>query len=209
MTTETAAVPAGYMQNAKGDLVPESKVKPIDKLRDQLVHSMAKSAKDLSAVMAAWNRCAFADIAAFAETSAEEYGVTLRGMRGKGNLTLTSYDGRYKVVRQMQEHIRFDERLQVAKELIDQCITEWAASSRDEIKVLINDAFRVDQEGLVSASRVLGLRRLDIKDEKWLRAMEAISDSMQVAGSSSYVRVYERVGDSDRYQPIPLDMAAL
>ena len=37
----------------------------------------------------------------------------------KGNVTLTSYDGKYKIQRAIAEYLHFDERLQVAKELID------------------------------------------------------------------------------------------
>lgn len=39
--------------------------------------------------------------------------------------------------------------------------------------------------------------------------MKAISESVQVIGSKQYVRVYERVGQTDQYQPIPLDIAAV
>ncbi|HHJ80132.1 MAG TPA: DUF3164 family protein, partial [Candidatus Tenderia electrophaga] len=99
--------------------------------------------------------------------------------------------------------------LQVAKQLIDDCIHAWTEGSRSEIQVLINDAFQVDKEGRVSTTRILGLKRLDINDRKWQKAMRAISDSMQVAGSKTYVRIYERVGNTDEYRPITLDVAAL
>ena len=103
----------------------------------------------------------------------------------------------------------FDERLQAAQALINECLTEWSQGSRDEIKTLINDAFRVDQEGQVNTGRVLALQRLDIKSEKWSRAMDAIRDSVQVVGSSSYVRVYERIENTDQYRPIALDLASV
>jgi len=51
--------------------------------------------------------------------------------------------------------------------------------------------------------------RLAIDDARWIRAMDAIRESMQVAGTTAYLRVYERQGDTDRYQQITLDMAAL
>ncbi|EJU6305507.1 DUF3164 family protein, partial [Salmonella enterica] len=56
---------------------------------------------------------------------------------------------------------------------------------------------------------VLALRRLDITDERWLKAMDAIGEAVQVVGSRSYIRVYERVGDSDQYRPIALDIAGV
>ena len=51
--------------------------------------------------------------------------------------------------------------------------------------------------------------RLDMDDEEWERAMQAIRDSIQAAGTATYVRVYRRVGDSDQYEAIPLDLAAV
>jgi hypothetical protein len=207
MSNETQNPNPGYMTNAIGHLVPEHLVTPIDRLRDQTVINIVRQAQDLSAILRHFKSVAFADVAAFVQTSVEEYGVKMRG--DKGNVTLYSYDGRYKVVRQVQENIKFDERLKAAKALIDECINDWAQGSRDEIKVLINDAFSVDKEGDVSTNRVLGLKRLNIKDEKWLRAMQAIGDSVSVVGSRSYIRVYERIGQTDAYQAIPLDIASV
>jgi hypothetical protein len=109
----------------------------------------------------------------------------------------------------MQDNLAFDERLQAAKALIDACIKDWTQGSRSEIKALIDNAFQVDKEGKISTGRVLGLRRLDIKDQQWQSAMQAISDSVQVLGSKPYIRIYERVGDSDNYQPISLDLASI
>ncbi|HHF3838491.1 DUF3164 family protein, partial [Haemophilus influenzae] len=74
-------------------------------------------------------------------------------------------------------------------------------------KALIERAFNVDKEGNLNTSRILGLRRVDIQDERWQNAMQAISESVQVVSSKAYVRLYERVGESDQYVPIALDVA--
>ena len=205
MTNETA--PEGYMKDAAGRLVPAEMVKDVDKVRDQLVRELILQARDVSAVLAKFKALSFSDIAAFVQLSAEQYEAKVGG--DKGNVTLHSFDGRYKIVRQVQETLRFDERLQAAKTLIDECLTEWVATARPELKVIVNDAFQVNKEGDVNTDRVLSLRRYDIKDEKWLRAMDAIAESLQVIGSRSYVRFYERVGDTDRYVAIPLDLATV
>ncbi|WP_175872026.1 DUF3164 family protein [Burkholderia sp. BCC0397] len=205
MTIETT--PAGYVRDARGRLVPEALVKPVDQLRDQTIMALVTDAKKLQRLMGEYKARAFADIAAFVEASNEQYGVKIGGT--KGNITLVSYDGRYKVVRQIAERIQFGEQLQAAKELIDQCIVEWSQGSNDNLKVLVNEAFQVDKEGNVNTGRVLALRRYDIKDAKWKTAMEAISDSIRVTGSKPYVRLYERIGDSDEYTPISLDLAAI
>ncbi len=200
-------IPAGYWRDGEGRLIPENMVKPIDRARDDLVRELVGEAKAASAVLADFKAKAFGDIGAFVEMSGEQYGVKLGGV--KGNVTLLSFDGRFKIVRQIQEHLVFDERLQAAKQLIDECIQTWTEGSSDEIKALINDAFQVSKEGKINTARVLGLKRLNINDEKWLRAMQAIADSVQVSGSKPYIRIYERIGDTDQYQPISLDVAGV
>jgi hypothetical protein len=195
------------MYDAMGRFVPISLIKPIDLARHELVEHIVQRAQVVSDAISKFKAAALGDIDAFVQLSAEQYGANLGGH--KGNVTLVSFDGRFKVVRQIQEHIVFDERLQVAKALIDECITTWAAGSRDEIRVLVQDAFQVSKEGKISTSRVLGLRRLEITGTKWLEAMRAISDSIQSAGSKTYIRIYERVGQSDQYRLISLDAAGV
>lgn len=197
----------GYMQDSTGRLWPVSKIAPIDLARDQLVGEIIERAKQLNESIAQFKAATFGDIAAFISLSAEQYGVKIGGQ--KGNVTLMSFDGRYKLQRAIAEHISFDERLQAAKALIDECITDWSQGSRDEIKVLVNDAFQVDKEGNINTGRVLGLRRMKIDDARWARAMTAIAEAVQVVGSKSYIRVYERVGDSGEYKAISLDVAGV
>ncbi|KUY80118.1 MULTISPECIES: DUF3164 family protein [unclassified Burkholderia] len=201
------AIPAGYVQDARGRLVPASLVAPIDQLRDQTVTSLVADAKRLQSELAEFKARAFGDIAAFVEASHEQYGVKVGG--AKGNISLITFDGRYKIVRQIAERIQFDERLQAAKELIDECLREWTEGSNDKIKVLINEAFQVDKEGNVNTGRILALRRLAIDDPKWTKAMRAIVDSIRVTGSKPYIRLYERVEDTEEYRAISLDLAAI
>jgi len=201
------AIQDGYMQDAQGRLVPEGSVKDVDKARDSLVREIAGKAMALREAMKGFRNDVMGDVAAFVQLSAEQYGAKVGG--NKGNLTLTSYDGRFKVQRSIAETLVFDERLQAAKELIDECITEWTEGSRDELKALINDAFQVDKEGRINTGRVLSLRRLKINDDRWQRAMQAVSDSLQVAGSKAYLRIYVRRDGDGKYEPVSLDLAAL
>lgn len=209
MEAQINELPKGYWEAADGSLVPEAKVKDIDKARHKLVTSMCKSATKLRAALAEFKEQTMVDIAAFVQMSADEYQVQLRGAAGKGNITLVSYDGRYKVVRAMNDTIAFDERLQVAKAKIDQCIHAWAKGANRNLQVLVNQAFQTDKEGNVSAGRILALRRYDIQDPDWKLAMAAIADSMRVVSSKAYVRFYVRNDASGEYLPISLDIAGV
>ncbi len=51
------------------------------------------------------------------------------------------------------------------------------------------------------------LLRLDITDERWLRAMEALRDAMRVIGSKEYVRFYRRKDVASGWEPVSIDLA--
>jgi hypothetical protein len=127
----------------------------------------------------------------------------------KGNVSVTTYDGEFKIVRSVASLIAFTEELEAAKELVNACIDRWSQGANPHIRVLVDRAFRTDSKGQIKTSAVLELLRLEIDDDEWRRAMEALRDSIQTTGTATYVRVYQRVGDSDQYRAIPLDLAAV
>ena len=203
-----AVVPRGYWKNASGALIPVSKIKPVDKARHQLVTDIAGRAKAMHALLADFKTEVMTELEAFVASSAADYGVTMRGAVGKGNITLTSFDGRYKVERQVADRIAFDERLQVAKTIIDECVHRWGKGANHNIQALVNHAFRVDKTGNVSVGGVLSLRQVSIQDPQWDLAMQAIADSMQAVSSVQYVRFYER-NEAGLYETISLNTAVI
>ena len=200
-------IPDGYMRNASGHLVPADKVREQDKLRDATVRALVADAIDANARLKAFKAKALADIADLVKISGEKYSVVLGGK--KGNVNLISYDGKFKVVRSIADRIIFTEEIEAAKALINSCIDRWSEGASDNIRVLVDRAFSKDKTGQLKTGSVLELMRLEIADDEWKRAMQAITDSIQTTGTAIYVRVYERVGDSDQYQAIPLDLAAV
>lgn len=206
MTTEQQT-PNGYMRNAQGHLVPESQVREQDKLRDEAVIRLVKRGLQISRDLADYKRQALNEIADLIQIAADKYEVTIGGR--KGNVSLSSYDGRYKIQRHVADRIQFGEELEAAKELINQCIDRWSEGANDNIRALVDRAFRTDTKGQIKTAAVLELLRLEIDDDQWKDAMEAIKDSIQTTGTAVYIRLYERVGESDQYRPIPLDLAAV
>jgi hypothetical protein len=199
-------VPSGYMKDHRGSLIPIDLVKEIDKLRDSVVREIVSEAIKLSDVLSDFKARAMGDIETFIALSAEKYKVNYGGK--KGNVSLMSFDGAYKVMIAISDRICFDERLQIAKQLIDECFKEWTSDSRVEIKALIDMAFKVDKQGKINTERILGLHRLNITHVKWQTAMAAINDSIMVSSTKEYIRIYKRDAKGD-YHQINLDVAAL
>ncbi|NII74235.1 hypothetical protein FHW84_002820 [Dyella sp. SG562] len=199
-------IPPGHRKDSRGRLVPESQIKDIDLLRDEMVRELHAEALAVQAVLAKFKQKAFDTIHSFVDLSAQQYGVKLGG--AKGNVSLLTFDGTLRVQLAIQESIQFDERLQAAKELIDQCLREWTEGARPEIATLVQDAFRVDNAGKLRTGSVLALSRLNITDPRWRKAMDAIGEAVQVVGSKSYVRFHQRDANG-QYQATSLDIAAV
>jgi hypothetical protein len=204
-----AAIDVGgswYLRDAKGSLVPIGMVKAEDLLMDELVRAELAKARWLSAALAGFKQHAFDQVGEYQALLAQEYDTTIGGKRG--NITLTSFDGCAKIQVAVADLIELGPELQIAKQLIDECLREWSADSRDEIRALVDRVFAVDKEGQISHAGLFMLLRVAIPDDRWQRAMKAIRDSMRVIGSRSYVRFYHRPAPDAAWQGVSLDLAS-
>lgn len=195
-----------YVYDAKGHLVPVESVGAEDKLEDETVRKIFSYAEPLAAEIARFKAHTFADVKAYQALLAQEYGATAGGE--KGNVTLNSLDGLLKVQVAIADLVEFGAQLQTAKVLVDECLREWSADSRSEIRAIITRAFSVDQAGKVKRAELLSLLRLDIADERWLEAMRAIRNSMKPVGTKEYVRFYRRATREAPWEAVKIDLAA-
>ncbi len=207
-------VPAGhqlvgdklYMVGPKGELVPPAAVKPIAKLQDDTTRTLFEKAEEAAAALAAFKAWAFAEVDAYSALLMDKFKAQAAG--AKGNMTLYTYDGELRVTVQTADRLAFGPEIQAAKALIDECLMDWVAGGRDELVVLIQDAFRTDQEGQLNRYAILSLRRHAFDDPRWLRAMEAIKESERVLSSARYIRFHKRIGGSDgSWQNVSLNLA--
>jgi len=190
----------GMVKDAQGRMVPLELVKDADQQRDSLVELLFREYGLLEKQCQSFRERADADIDAHLELVQEKYGVKRRGQ--EGNLVLTSYDGEKRIIRAVDKVIAFSDEIHAAKKLIFECVHEWTEGARVELRALVENAFRQDKQGHLSADRILGLQRLDIKDARWLQAMQAIKDSVQVVSTRTYLRFYRRTADGT-YTHIP------
>lgn len=193
-----------HIKDAKGRLTPLSLVPVEELLQDDLVRRMHRRAEEIRQLLAAFRDEAFGEVEAFMQLLEQKLGSPQTSE--KGNLTLTTYDGSLSMTVAVNEKLDFGPQLQVAQGMVMELLREWSADSRDEVRALIEGAFEVDQKGKINAGRILSLRRLQIADERWKKAMQAISDATKVVGSRQYVRFHTR-DDKGEKRLIPLDLA--
>ena len=194
----------GHWVDGKGDAIPPKYVQKYDKLRDRMVMKLMKQAMDVSGRIRKLREAAFTDIEAFLREAEEMYGMTVR--TAGGNKILTDFSNSIKIEVKVNKVIDFDERLQMAKAIIDDCIKRWAEGGDEKIKIIVGQAFKVDEKGKLDRNRILDLRTLAIKDRDWMKAMDLINESIQVIGRRTYITFWEKGGD-DLWRVVPLDIA--
>jgi hypothetical protein len=177
-------------------------VKEEDLKKNDLVNSLFKAAREMSETLIAFKRDVLAEILHFNEELSEKYGIKYGGR--KGNISLVSFDGLTRITLAVAEPISFNEKLQLAKQVIDECLTEWSSDSRPEVRAVIEGAFQTDKQGGINTARILGLRKLAIEDEKWQKAMRLIGESMETVTTKEYVRFHSRPSVSDSWVAVPL-----
>lgn len=195
-----------YMLDGQGNLCPLQNVREVDMLRHELVHELLGQALETQETLREFKRRVLADLHSFVDLSTEKYGAKIGGK--KGNVQFLSFDSKLKIQLQVHETLAFDERLQAAKSLIDECLQDWAKGANANLQVLVSDAFKVNKQKRVDTKRILSLRKLEIHDERWQNAMSAIGESLSVQHSKEYVRFYI-ANERGEYMPVSLDIAAL
>lgn len=188
-----------------GGLVPLKNVKDHHKLEDQTVRICIAYAMELSAIVARFRVHTLDDVTAFCDELAEKFG----GKRGgtKGNITLKTYDDCMKVEIKSQQFFQYGSELQQAKALVDQFIAENSEGANSELLTFLTHAFQVDQEGKVNRSRMVQLKRLEIDNDTWRKAMAALDAAERPASSKLYVRFGMRKTVDDAWTSISVDLA--
>lgn len=203
-------IPAGWVRNAAGNLVHESEISEQDKLRDQVVMGIATVAQRLNSELKDLKEKALAEIDDLITIAGEKYDMKLGGP--KGNVSLLSFDGRFKLKRIHQDSITYTEEMEVAKAKVFECISRWGQTVHEDahkhLFTLATRAFRPTRSGEISISRVTDMLRAEINDPDWKKAKQAVQDSLIVNGKAVYIQVQERVGDK-KYQTILLDIAGV
>ena len=195
-----------YMADAKGALVPVDLIKPQHLLEDQVVRKIMGFAVALSDQVARFKSHTFEDLGDFDALLAQEYGLSRGGP--KGNRTYSSHDGLYQVEIRVADQIDFGPELQTAKQLTDECLNEWSADSRPEIRAVVTRAFNTDKEGRINRAEIFMMLRLEIEDARWKQAMRAVRDAIRVVGSRTYVRIRMRESHGAPLQTVTIDLAA-
>ena len=173
-------------------------------MRDSLVSRVVGRAERLHDKITYEKEKMATEIEKYLQKTAEQY-----GENWKGNAELVSFDGKFKVEVRNRERIEFDEKLQIAKQKIDDFLKRWTEDSNVNLQAVINEAFQVDKKGEIAKHRILALRKYNIKDKNWKQAMDIIDEAIQVTSTKQYIAFYKRKSTNGPFELISLNFSAI
>ena len=192
-----------------GDQVLAKFVKPYDKLRDQIAERIARDWVEERDRLAALKRRTIAAVQKLQDAAASEAGVG--GLGGKeGYVQFRSFNGLVTVRVDNAKRTEFDERLQLAQQLIMDAVRELSdgVNNADLVEIATR-AFQPRGSGNLDMQRIRDLRRYKVTHPKWVKACEIISDCERVIGHRRYVRVMVKPSRDADPEAIILDIAAV
>jgi len=196
----------GNWIDPRGQAVPQTYVKPLDRKRDHEVEMAVKEALAMEARMKGLKKKIIGRVMKYKDAVEKETGVKLEG---KGNLCLTNFSGDKQVEFSMNDIIVFDEKLQIAKQLINECINEWSEGANKNLCVIVNKAFEVDKKGKVNTQAILKLREINIRNAKWKRAMEMIGEAISITGTRQYLNIRIRDDSRGKFRTVNLNFSSM
>ncbi len=194
-----------HVQDATGRWMDWRLVTPTDQLQDEVVRKIIAFARDLSAQITRFRRHTEEDLASFVELLQQEYGATIGGKAG--NMMIRTFDDLQRVSIKVGKFMEFGPELLAAKTLIDEYLRELTSDAPAELKLLILGAFEVDKKGKLDRQKILALKKYAITDQRWQRAMKAISDADRTMMVREYLHFHFRTSHRDEFKAITINLA--
>ena len=206
MSTLRKQIPEGYMEDRNGRLVPLKDISELEHFRNDFAQEMGEKALQLVAVLKYFRNTAEQGIDDLAKISAEKYGVKVGG--AKGNVSVSTFNGEFKLVMAVSKYPIIDERIQVVRSILNDCLIRFSEGGKSEAKAIFDAAFESGRDGMVSIARLRLLRDANIDDDQWKEGIDLLNELLKGVVEKSYIRMYQ-LDDNKEYKQIPLDLAGV
>ena len=197
----------GNWIDASGDHIPVKYIDPVDKRRDKMVEKLFRQALQVQSRLQGLKKLVQEEVGKYLDWLAQENGE--EALNPGGNYELKTFFGDKQIKIKVNKVTEFDERLQVAKQKIDKCLDRWTDGGNQNVRAVVLHAFQVDKKGNVDTQRILGLRKLKIKDAEWNAAMALITDAITFTGTRKYLQFQLKKDRDSDWETVRLDLAGV
>lgn len=196
---EIQDVPEGYTRNQKGHLIPDVQIEEKELLENALINE----SHCLMAAMAVAADMVRLHIHGEAEALCSmrivDAGGSELGAQDIGKVTLRNMDGTRQVQIDRRATMSLSAEAHAAKELVMECIKRRSGNVDKLLLALVDAAWKTNEVGDISVSKVSALFAVPCRDDDWLEAMDAIKAAMVGNGVKTYTRLYRRPSANDKW----------
>jgi hypothetical protein len=171
-----------------GMAIPYERIKTSERASERKIPSLAKERINLRKSLELHKQKCFEVGAELYRLFIEENGGKAPKSKGKGNITRFNFDRSIKIEINVNDRIEFDPSLLgLAKNLLDEMLTDGLESAKDYIKPIVMDAFN-NSKGTLDTKGILGLRKhaCNVPDPRYKEAMTFIDQSIRRPESKEY-----------------------
>jgi hypothetical protein len=204
MAKKTEVNGVKYWVDGEGVLHPEKYVSKEQVKRDAFVNTLVAKAKAMQKRTL--------DFKAQTEAALLKYLGDLarrNGTEWAGGTTIYSFSGDAAIAIKVAKRWVFGPELQLAKQKIEEFITNRSGGSDLVLVSMVRKAFKVDKSNqTVDPDQMRSLKDIDCKEPLWLEAMDLIRQSEKLIFSKTYY-YFQEADESGQLVTIPLDFSSL
>lgn len=207
-TVKFQKVSEKFWTDESGNMVQTSRLTATEKLMEKNSERIYKRSVEINELLKKFKN----DIQQWCDEVYQTYvkEKNIDGKVSKGNFTFYNFNRTVKIEVNINERIEFDELgIQSARQLLEEFLQENVQTQDDVIKQLILDAFST-RNGRLDTKKVLNLIRYrsKIKNDKFLRAIELLEESIRKPSSKTYFRLYVK-DEQCKWNAVELNFSAL
>lgn len=195
----------GRMTDADGNLIRLSNIHETEILEHDMVLSIACIWEALAGKLERFKAYCFEDVTTLVDLLFEKHNARRGGT--EGNITLTTYDRRWKLIIAIQRRITLAPEVMAAKAKMLEAAREMAPEDSADLETIITATF-TQVDGQVRVAEVLRLCNFKYSNKKWNEAIEIARSAIEVIGKKKQIRLYRR-NNQGQYDAVPLNIAAL
>lgn len=192
-----------FLTDNNGVRVPYAYVNKFDRMRERNVKAIFRDALAL--------RTALEKFVATSLSRLDEISGLRDKLGEKGNFSATSFDGLFRVTVRQKYVIVLDERVSKARDLmldfVNSVLAKIKGSDARALRLIVDEAFRANNDGILSTGRILSLLRMDINNDSWREAKDILSDSLKPQKGKRYLVVEHRLSADHDFHSVRLDIA--
>ena len=188
--------------DGRGREVPPCYVGKYDKARDKAVRHVLAGALKLRSQMEAFMADAVKTMNGLADVK--------ESLGKRGNFSARSFDALIQVSISQRWHIRFDERVAKARELMLDYANrelERAGDGAFLLSQMIEAAFKVDRLGFLPRTEVAKLLSYKVNDASWNAGADILRQAQTTERGKRYLSIEQRGSLQADFRPIRLDIS--